>query len=47
MFSFKLLTSSALVLAAIAGVQAETHTVTFTNNCGSGTVCVVFMSWSP
>ena len=38
MFTFNLLSTAAIVLAALAGVQAETHTVTFTNKCGLGTV---------
>ncbi|KZV76468.1 hypothetical protein PENSPDRAFT_646234 [Peniophora sp. CONT] len=37
MFSFNLLSTAAIVLAALAGVQAESHTVTFTNKCGRGT----------
>ncbi|VDC04486.1 unnamed protein product [Peniophora sp. CBMAI 1063] len=37
MFSFNVLTSAAFVFAALAGVQAESHTITFTNNCGFGT----------
>ena len=38
MFSFNLLSTVALVLTALVGVQAESHTITFTNKCGRGTV---------
>ena len=40
MFSIRTIISAA-VLIAVSGVRAETHTVTFTNKCGFGTVRVL------
>ncbi|VDC05663.1 unnamed protein product [Peniophora sp. CBMAI 1063] len=36
MFSFSLISTAVVVLSALAGVQAESHTITFTNKCGRG-----------
>ncbi|VDB95499.1 unnamed protein product [Peniophora sp. CBMAI 1063] len=41
MFSFSLVSSCALALLAVAGVRAESHTITFTNRCGFGTPTLV------
>lgn len=37
MFSFRTLVSVSLLAIAV-GVKAESHTISFTNNCGYGTV---------
>ncbi|KZV76447.1 glycopeptide [Peniophora sp. CONT] len=37
MFSSTFISSTVIALAVIAGVRAESHTVSFSNNCGHGT----------
>ncbi|KZV76448.1 hypothetical protein PENSPDRAFT_747636 [Peniophora sp. CONT] len=41
MFSVPFISSFVVALVAIAGVRAETHTITFNNACGRGTPTLV------
>ena len=44
MFSSTVISFAVIAVAAVAGVQAETHKVTFNNKCGRGTVSFVTVS---
>ncbi|VDB95500.1 unnamed protein product [Peniophora sp. CBMAI 1063] len=41
MFDAAFISSVFVALVAVAGVRAETHTITFTNKCGKGTPTLV------